>query len=72
MAAAALLASLAGAARKESELRRLTAALPGAYALEQKVVSRDGQSARLIHSAPGEAFEVPRAGAQFEEIARCR
>jgi hypothetical protein len=53
------------AARKESELRRLTAALPAAYALEQKVVSRDGQSARLIYSAPGEAFEVPRAGAQF-------
>jgi len=53
------------AARKESELRRLTAALPVAYALEQKVVSRDGQNARLIYSAPGEAFQVPRAGAQF-------
>jgi hypothetical protein len=53
------------AARKESELRQLTAALPVAYALEQKVVSRDGQNARLIYSASGEAFEVPRAGAQF-------
>lgn len=53
------------AARKESELREAQAAAPSAYALEQKTVSRDGQSAKLFLSAPGEAFAPPRAGAQF-------
>lgn len=53
------------AARRDIELRQQTASMPVAYALEQKVVGRDGQSARLFYSAPGEAFPVPRAGAQF-------
>jgi hypothetical protein len=53
------------AAHKETELRHQAAALPFAYALEQKLTSRDGQRARLFYSASGESFPVPRAGAQF-------
>jgi len=53
------------AARKDSELRTQAASMPVAFALEQKITSRDGQSARLFFSASGEAFPVPRAGAQY-------
>ena len=53
------------APRKDSELRALHASMPAAFALEQKTVGRDGQTARLYLSASGEAFPTPKAGAQF-------
>jgi len=51
--------------RKDAELREAQAATPGAFALEQKTVSRDGQAAKLYLSAPGDAFTPAKAGAQY-------
>src|SRR5258706_10986895 len=53
------------AGRKDIELRQAHAGMPAAYALEQKILSRDGQAVRLYFSAPGEAFATPKAGAQY-------
>ena len=53
------------AGRKDTELRQQNASMPAAYALEQKTVSRDGQAAKLYYSASGEAFPMPKAGAQY-------
>src|SRR5436190_17381666 len=39
------------AGRKDIELRQAHAGMPAAYALEQKIFSRDGQAVRLYFSA---------------------
>ena len=53
------------AMHKETELQQHLRTTPTAYALEQKLLSRDGQTARLFLSASGELFPVPKAGSQF-------
>lgn len=63
LTAGARRADIAG--RKDAELRAIHASMPAAFALERKTVSRDGQTAKLYLSASGEAFPMPKAGAQF-------